>query len=731
MKSLLVFIGVALAFACSAAAQNLLNLSGLVLDDRTGLPLPGADVVIDGSPFGVAADAEGRFYFYNLPMGGCDLKITHIGYKTITRRVVLLAADTPLSLEFRLSPIVLEMDDETTVETKALPSAGYLSGGTVLGRNVLTRTGTSDLGKILEENGLATITSDGSPGGKRSVTLRGSNSDQVLVLVDGRPINESGDGTADLSQVSLSEIQQIEVYPQAPSSLSAQAIGGVINIITLYPGRNRMTVKTGYSDYGDKTGSILLGRNVSNWRFLSMYEHQEGTGKYPYRVVPDDGLELFTRSIGEILIRSNAEYQRDYLTLKLNPPGVLELSYRRNMSSRQNPDYLPLPEIVHESTTTTDHQEFNVSLKGAENWYRPRVTLHGESYRLNSITDYGSQYPLLYKNSSLRGEVYSGSLDWSRGGESRTNLNFGTGARLERLWSPDLLGGYAERLHEFGYFQAQGNPLQELNLPVNTGLFGGVRTDLYSGGQVFIYPRFGVEVKTGKIFWAALRGESAGAFRLPSFNSLFWQEDLQAQGNPNLKPERAENREIAASLGYKSAEFGVSYFDRKIWDLIYWRLDFDNRWKPLNLSKARIFGIEYIWKYQLGKGDWAHNIFLTHRWMHAINQSNEPNTDGRLLPYRPVNNTVFTLEQNLRYLHLTATARWVSRRFTNEANTKSLSPYQVWDFGLWQDFSLNRKQVILTCRFDVTNLFNQSYRIVDAAPTPLREWRISLSLQQN
>lgn len=69
--------------------------------------------------------------------------------------------------------------------------------------------------------------------GKKTISIRGSNSNQVLVMIDGQPINSSQNGEADLSQIPVEIIERIEISKDPASSLyGANALGGVVNIIT-------------------------------------------------------------------------------------------------------------------------------------------------------------------------------------------------------------------------------------------------------------------------------------------------------------------------------------------------------------------------------------------------------------------------------------------------------------------------------------------------------------------
>lgn len=720
-----------LLLAGNVSAQEGSGIEGRISDARTGLPLSSARVVVAGTAGQTQTDAAGDFRLLPLSPGCYDLQISRMGYKPQTISGIAVTPGNVTRSDVRLQPDPLVLP-EMTVSVQASARAGEYAGARVISQADIQAAKPRDLPDLLEKQGLISVVSDGSPGGRRSVTIRGSASDQVLVLLDGHPLNESADGVADLSRLSLAEVKQVEIYPQAPAMLGAQAIGGVINIITLKPGLNETRLQASAGQYGDRQGSLTLGRAISNrpaWPVLGVFEHRESDGRYRYQVVPDDGIDLFTRNVGQTLTRTGADYRRDLLSLKLDFPGPVEAAWRRTFLHRHNPDYLPLTTQPHESVTDDDRQEFTLEIKPGRAWYQPAVTGTVESYSQQTSTDYGPQYPLLNSFSNLRGEVYSVQSSWSAQPDWR-EISFGLGTHYERLWSNNLQGGYAGRVHEFGYVQVQGNPLESYGLPIRTAVFTGVRTDLYQGQNPFIHPNLGLELGGGEALVWSLRTQMAPAYHLPTFNALFWQEDLQSRGNPDLKPERSLNREISGKIGWKGMGLNVSWFDRQIWDMIYWRLDFDNKWKPLNLRRAHVYGVEIALNGHLGQGLGALDLNATHSWMRAIDRSGEPNTDGMLLPYRPENTTTLSLKENLKIAGADLTARWVSRRYTTEANTQWLSPYQVWDAGLTKTVNFTSSKTVLSLRAEVRNLFNRSYRIINDAPVPLREFWLSASLEQ-
>ena len=100
-------------------------------------------------------------------------------------------------------------------------------------RDEIEAMGAMELSEVL--NGVEGVTAaDYGPfGSQMKVKLRGSNAEQVLVLIDGKPVNSARQGDVDLSTIPLAMVDRIEIIKGPASALyGADALGGVVNIIT-------------------------------------------------------------------------------------------------------------------------------------------------------------------------------------------------------------------------------------------------------------------------------------------------------------------------------------------------------------------------------------------------------------------------------------------------------------------------------------------------------------------
>ncbi|MCY7338031.1 MAG: TonB-dependent receptor [Chamaesiphon sp.] len=117
--------------------------------------------------------------------------------------------------------------------------------------------------------------------------IRGSNASQVLILLDGRPINNLGSGGFDLGEFSTSVVDRIEVLPGGGSTLyGSDAIGGIINIVTSRPTSDKLSFSTqaevgnlGYTKFG-----VNVSKRDGNIGWLIGYDRIQANNNYAYSI---------------------------------------------------------------------------------------------------------------------------------------------------------------------------------------------------------------------------------------------------------------------------------------------------------------------------------------------------------------------------------------------------------------------------------------------------------------
>nr|WP_249792586.1 TonB-dependent receptor [Bradyrhizobium sp. BRP22] len=134
------------------------------------------------------------------------------------------------------------------------------------------------------------ITETGGPGATTNVRLRGANTGQTLVMIDGIRVNDptAASGDFDFAMFAPSAIERIEVLKGPQSALyGSDAMGGVVNIITKKgTGPAQFDVRTEGGSYGTASSSASLTGTSGPWSyaFTGSGQHSNGFSRYGYRI---------------------------------------------------------------------------------------------------------------------------------------------------------------------------------------------------------------------------------------------------------------------------------------------------------------------------------------------------------------------------------------------------------------------------------------------------------------
>ncbi len=218
-----------------------------VVTDPDGRPVPGARVLLRGALAATAettTDRAGRFEA-DVADGAYDLVVVLEGFTADAQRVEAGPAAADVAVRLRVSAL-----SESVLVTAAqtdLPLSQTASTVTIVsGQDLLARQLRTPADALAFVPGLSAAR-NGTPGTTTSLFTRGGESDFTLVLLDGVRVNAFGGG-ADLSQIPLVDVERIEVVRGPQSAIfGADAIGGVVQIVSKQRTRDRVDglVETG------------------------------------------------------------------------------------------------------------------------------------------------------------------------------------------------------------------------------------------------------------------------------------------------------------------------------------------------------------------------------------------------------------------------------------------------------------------------------------------------------
>ncbi len=518
------------------------------------------------------------------------------------------------------------------------------------------------------------VTTQGGLGKLSSVFLRGTNSQQVLVLIDGLKFGSVSAGAASWEFIPLSEIERIEIVRGPRSSLyGSEAIGGVIQIFT----------RTGT---GAPTARVELGAGTEHTRTLSS------------GVSGAAGRSWFNLSAGRLSTEGIDAREPTLLFgfLPLDEPdkdGYDNTSVSARYGYRfRNGTEVELFGTNAEGNTEFDstagnEDDFEIQSLGARFKHRPAALW-------NLILEAGRTQD---RRTTFRAD---GSVPDSRFDSEIQNL----------LWQNDLslavnqlltLGADYRREQidstvEFKETSRDNNAV----FAQYQGRFG--RHDLLLGLRQDDNEQFGSET-TGNLAWGYAFAPDTRfvvsygtGFRAPTFNDLFFPDFMGfPTSNPDLEPERSRSFEIGVGGKFAGGRWDVRAYQTKIDDLIV----LDQNFVPQNLNEATIDGVEVGASALIGQ--WTARLALS---------LVDPRDDatGNVLPRRAKETLRFDFERRHKRASVLLSLVAQGPRFDDLANTVEVAGYGVVNlairYQLTRDWEIGGR---------VNNLFDQSYQIVD------------------
>lgn len=215
------------------------NIVGHILDKNTKEHLPYITVALKGTTIGTVTDATGHYFLKNLPEGEFMLEVSSIGYKTVTRKVVLKKGKT-LEEDFEIEEDAVALDG-VVVSANRSETTRRLAPTlvNVVDLKLFEQTNSTTLAQGLSFQPGVRVESNCQNCGFQQVRINGLDGPYTQIRLDSRPIFSALSGVYGIEQIPASMIERVEVMRGGGSALfGSSAIAGTINIITKEPIRN-------------------------------------------------------------------------------------------------------------------------------------------------------------------------------------------------------------------------------------------------------------------------------------------------------------------------------------------------------------------------------------------------------------------------------------------------------------------------------------------------------------
>ena len=547
-----------------------------------------------------------------------------------------------------------------------------ISPAVIINESEIVESGFRSLSDLLHSLGGINVSQNGGVGQLTSIFMQGSNSNHVLVLVDGVAINDLATGISAIQNIPISLIEKIEIVKSPRATLyGSNAVGGVVSVFTKKKSeREDYSVMLG----SDETKEISLSKVVHNdsnhYGFSATFFDTDG---FPTKVGSDLDDPHENRSV-------NAFIKRDFETLSIeagfwNSQG--ETSYKDFFLSSISQDF-------HNSTMnfTLDHavsEKWSYSLQAKYNKdFLDQNDSNDFNHSERTGLEWVNRFEVNESNKTLVGVI----LD----DEKFTASNYGVGVNVDF----ENKAMFIEHLYSKSKHQA-------------LIAFRKSNSDFTNDKDAWNL-EYGYKINP-KLRIMILGGS---AYRNPSAFDLYG-----FGGNTSLVPEKSKKFGIGFSANLsESTELDVRYFDNQIDDLVAFSyVDY----RLYNIEEAETKGVDINMTTQLNEWDLKLNA--------TIQDPQNLSSNSQLLR-RPKNSYGMTMRRNIGAVTVNLNIRRDSTRY--DFGGLKLEAYTLMNTSLrWQ---INQ-QLMINASFN--NALDEDYVLANGYNTPKRKVFLGFNYMMN
>jgi len=550
--------------------------------------------------------------------------------------------------------------------------------------------------------------------GLRTISMRGMAAEHTLVLYDGDKINSEQNGVCDLSSVMLEDLESIEILRGGSSSyFGTAAVGGIINIIPkqVYEG---FGMNIGYTIGSNNYNKyrISTNGNIADINYSATFINENSDNDYEYRFK-----DLGVLYEGD---RKNSGFSINQFSINLNSKimenSSLNLFTKYNYSDREIPDIVLRPFAQAQQIDKEIHSilkynyssgniKFSISPSYRYIYYRYTDPLVGDETNSLEGKSNVSRFGINSNIAILVSEYLSSSLGIEYSSSSIECVDY-TEKEL-RNQVAIFLG-------------AEVKPFRNGMITI----FPAIRYDYYNDFGSKISPKIAVNMDVFRSLLFFKAGYSDN-FRSPTFNELYWNPG----GNKNLKPESSSCFDIGFSFYYNNVvgiNSEINYYSINTKNRVIWLPYKGTIWQPVNVQNVKSEGIESFLEFLFF--DRLFSLSSSYTYTNSKNISKDNVNERKLIPYIPKHNVIASAMVSKWHISLGLQFRFISSRYTDESNSRlsKLDYYHLADSYLQYEFNLFKLKTVI--KVEANNMYNSEYVVMPYYPTPLREYKLSFSL---
>ena len=209
-------------------SQNKYYINGIVIDSKTLIGIPDVNLYLPNLKSGVSTKEDGSFSLQINDKNNMQLLITHIAY--VSKNMLI---------NNQMNNIIIKLDENFFISEDIVVTgtkSNKIYKNSPIATEVISKRDLENSAALNVKDLLFTqsgISESPSVYGAYDATIQGMDSKNILFLIDGQPITGKFYNRVSLDQISINNIEKIEITKGPSSSLyGSSSMGGTINIIT-------------------------------------------------------------------------------------------------------------------------------------------------------------------------------------------------------------------------------------------------------------------------------------------------------------------------------------------------------------------------------------------------------------------------------------------------------------------------------------------------------------------
>lgn len=235
------------------------KISGTVRDARTKEPLPGVNIIVEGTPLGAASNVDGHYVILNVPPGRHKVNASFIGYKRFEARDVSVSVDFTTTVNIELTEGSVELDAVVVqAERTPLIRQDLTNPVASISSESIDALPVVEISEVIGLQAGVTVGDDGT------LHIRGGLGNEIAYTLNGMSINNPYANVRSVG-IATNAVQEVSVSSGTFAAEYGGSLSGVVNYVTKDGGPN-LTASLKYltGDYVSNRKSLFF--NIANVR---------------------------------------------------------------------------------------------------------------------------------------------------------------------------------------------------------------------------------------------------------------------------------------------------------------------------------------------------------------------------------------------------------------------------------------------------------------------------------